>query len=127
MIPCEAQVEGDRVRVLRGSYSWLLDAEKSAHVRHKMRSHDVVLGIRPDDIRLYAEAGSGRVPVTVYVTEPQGHEVVVDLSFERMILRAKEDREKGLGTRLKENEKVYIEFNLPHCHIFDRVSQMRIG
>lgn len=127
MIPCEAQVEGEHIRIQHGRYSWVLDAEKSVRVRDRMQSREVALGIRPEDIRLYGEPGEGRTPVAVYVTEPQGHEVIVDLSFEQIILRAKEDREQGLGASLKENEQVYMEFNLPRCHVFDRVSQMRIS
>jgi hypothetical protein len=63
----------------------------------------------------------------VYVTEPQGHEVIIDLYFEGNILRAREDREHGLGETLKLNEVLYMDFDLSRCHLFDRSSRAGIS
>jgi multiple sugar transport system ATP-binding protein len=127
VINCEAWIEGDRVRLSHQAHSWVLDAKQSARIREKLLAPEVVLGIRPEDIRLYREPGDGRVPADVYVTEPQGHEMLVDLSFENLILRVREDREHGLGEGLKLNERVYMEFALPRTHLFDRVSRVCIS
>lgn len=127
LIPCEAEVDQDFVKIRHAHYTWRLDAERSAQVREKMQAREVVLGVRPEEIRLYREPGEGRIPTQVYVTEPQGHEIIVDLSFEKLIVRAKEDREHGLGAGLSLNETVYMEINLPRCHVFDKITQRRIS
>lgn len=127
LIDCEAQVEDDRVRVTHKNYGWLLGAEKSATVKSGLSRREVVLGIRAEDIHLYRDPGEGRVPVDVYVTEPQGHEIIVDLSFEAQILRARQDRESGIGGDLEINERLYIDFALERCHIFDRATQRCIS
>jgi multiple sugar transport system ATP-binding protein len=124
LIECTAATEGDRLRLSHGPHSWTLDPARSARIRERLKDGEVVLGVRPEDIRLYREPGEGRIPADVYVTEPQGHEMIVDLSFEKLILRAKEDREHGLGESLKLNERVYLDFALPRCHVFDRVSRV---
>src|SRR5205814_8758071 len=108
-------------------HSWLLDPARSARVREHMQSREVVLGVRPEDIRLSREPEEGGIPAEVYVTEPQGHSIIIDLSFEQLILRAKEDREHGLGETFKINERVFMEFNLLRCHIFDKTMQNRIS
>jgi multiple sugar transport system ATP-binding protein len=123
LIDCETNMEGDQLRINHKGYSWLLSPEKSASIEQKLPGHQVVLGIRPEDIRLFHDNGTGRIPVEVYVTEPQGHEVIVDLSFEGMVLRARQDREHGLGEDLKLNERLYMDFDLSRCHLFDRTSR----
>jgi ABC-type sugar transport system ATPase subunit len=82
----------------------------------------VILGVRPEDIALFREDGARRVPAEVYVTEPQGHEIIVDLLFGDEILRARQDRETGLGESLNINDAVFVEFDLARSHIFDRDS-----
>jgi multiple sugar transport system ATP-binding protein len=124
LIDCEAQVLGDRVRIAHRTHSWLLGEEQSSQIRQKLQTPDVVLGVRPEDIRLHREPGEGRAAAEVYVTEPQGHEMIVDLSFEKLIVRVREDREQGLGESLKLNEQVYMEFALPRVHLFDRSSRV---
>jgi multiple sugar transport system ATP-binding protein len=127
LIDGEAQVLGDRVRIMHQTHSWLLGPEQSARLRQRLQTPEIVLGIRPEDIRLHREPGEGRVPAEVYVTEPQGHEMIVDLSFEKMILRVREDREHGLGESLKLNERVYMAFALPRVHVFDKQSRVCIS
>jgi multiple sugar transport system ATP-binding protein len=121
LIDCDLQDEDSRLRIVHKRYSWLLDSETSARIRPKMTGREVVLGVRPEDIRLYREPGARRLPAEVYVTEPQGHEVIVDLSFEGKILRARQDREHGLGEDLRLNERLFMNFDLARCHLFDGV------
>jgi hypothetical protein len=49
--------------------------------------------------------------------------MIVDLSFDGKILRARQDREQGLGEELTLNEQLYMEFDLGRCHLFDRASR----
>jgi multiple sugar transport system ATP-binding protein len=125
LIDCE--LEGDDIlRITHKGYSWTLGAEKSKQVRAKKPAPEVVLGIRPECIHLYREPSDGRLLAKVYVTEPQGHEIIVDLLFEDKVLRARQDREHGLGEDLKLNEQLFMEFDLHHSHLFDRRTRARI-
>jgi len=127
LLDCEAEIVNDQVRISHKTYSWMLDAAKSVIVREKMKSREVTLGIRPEDIRLYREPAEGRIPVQVYVTEPQGHEIIADLSLDNIILRARLDREEGIGEDFEINEQLYLDFDLGRCHIFDGDSQVCIS
>jgi multiple sugar transport system ATP-binding protein len=127
LLDCEAEIVNDKVRISHKSYSWMLDAHQSSVIRDQLKSPAVILGIRPEDIHLYRDAANGRVPVQVYVTEPQGHEIIADLSFENIILRARLDREEGIGEDFEINEQLFIDFDLARCHLFDRNSQVCIS
>jgi multiple sugar transport system ATP-binding protein len=127
LIDCELEGDFDILKITHKGYSWTLSAEKSAEIRARKTGREVVLGVRPECIRLYREAGAGRLPAQVYVTEPQGHEVIVDLSFEGKVLRARQDREQGLGEDLTLNEQLYMEFDLTRCHLFERQTRTWIG
>ena len=126
LLDCELEGDYDQLRITHKGYSWPLSLEKSAHIRAQKTGREVILGVRPESIRLYHESAPGRLPVQVYVTEPQGHEVIVDLSLEGKVLRARQDRERGLGEDLKLNEQLYIDFDLSRCHLFDRQTRARI-
>jgi multiple sugar transport system ATP-binding protein len=121
-IDCNISINGDFMTLTHKSHQWDLDMQLAARLRDRMPSSSVILGVRPEDIALFREGGPGRVPAEVYVTEPQGHEIIVDLSFEDEILRARQDRETGLGESLNINDAVFVEFDLARSHIFDRDS-----
>jgi multiple sugar transport system ATP-binding protein len=120
LIDATAEVVGDRIRIRHQEHSWSLDIPVSASIRENLKAAEVVLGVRAEDIVLHREAGEGRVPVTVYVTEPQGHEVIIDLSFGEQILRARQDREHELDVEI--NEQLFMGFNLSRVHVFDRAT-----
>ncbi len=120
LIDCELEGDFDILRITHKGYSWALSAEKSAQVRAKTPGREVVLGVRPECIHLYREPAEGRLPTQVYITEPQGHEIIIDLLFEGKVLRARQDREHGLSEDLKLNEQLFMEFDLQRSHLFDR-------
>lgn len=127
LIDCELNGDDNHLELRHKGYSWTLGTEIAAQIQAKKTAREVVLGVRPECIRLYREPGEGRLPAQVYVTEPQGHEVIVDLSFEGNILRARQDREHGVGEDLKLNEQLYMDFDLARCHLFDRQTYAWVG
>jgi multiple sugar transport system ATP-binding protein len=53
----------------------------------------VVLGIRPEDVKISTEEGGGDHRATVFVEEPMGADVLVTLSLESALLKARADAE----------------------------------
>jgi multiple sugar transport system ATP-binding protein len=53
----------------------------------------VVLGIRPEDVKISTEEGGGEHRATVFVEEPMGADVLVTLSLESALLKARADAE----------------------------------
>jgi multiple sugar transport system ATP-binding protein len=82
----------------------------------------VVLGVRPEDVKLSVTEFSGGLPATVYVTEALGNEtfVFLNLGKGRMVARA------GPAMRLDIESKVWISFDEAKLHFFDPASGNRL-
>jgi multiple sugar transport system ATP-binding protein len=57
------------------------------------RSADIDIGVRPEDVEVFAEGGPGRVEGRVLLCEPMGNETIVTLTSEgsRVVARASAD------------------------------------
>jgi len=82
----------------------------------------VVLGVRPEDVKLSVTQLEGGLPATVYVTEALGNEtyVFLNLGKERIVARA------GPAMRLDIESKVWISFDETKLHFFDPASGIRL-
>lgn len=85
----------------------------------------VILGVRPESIRLSPREGEG-IPAEVYVLEPQSNEIIVDLKFDDMILKVRSVQEQ-LGFQPQINQRVYMSFDCERIHLFDKATRKRIG
>jgi multiple sugar transport system ATP-binding protein len=82
----------------------------------------LVLGIRPEHIRLSPEAKANAVPAEVYVLEPQSNETIVDLKLGDLILKMRGDK-REMGFRPQLSQQVWMEFQQDHLHLFDKGSE----
>jgi multiple sugar transport system ATP-binding protein len=82
----------------------------------------VVLGVRPEDVKLSVTEFAGGLPATVYVTEALGNEtfVFLNLGKGRMVARA------GAAMRMEIESKVWISFDETKLHFFDAASGNRL-
>ena len=74
--------------------------------------------------RQHPEEGS--VPASIYVTEPLGHNLIVDVRFGDRIIRARADRNIDRLASLQPDDPVYIRFDAAQIHVFDRVTGQRL-
>jgi len=85
-------------------------------------SAKVVLGVRPENVKLSVTEFEGGLPATVYVTEALGNEafVFLNLGKGRIVART------GPAMRLDMESKVWISFDEAKLHFFDPVSGDRL-
>ena len=62
----------------------------------------IEIGVRPEDVAVFTQAGPGRVPGTILLSEPMGNETIVTLESagQRVVARAAADfsaRPRDLG------------------------------
>ena len=78
-------------------------------------SERLTLGIRPEDIQVDQEASPGAIPVSVYMTEPMGKEILLTLEARGRRIRAL------APARLHPNldEKLWMRFGEECLHLFD--------
>lgn len=78
---------------------------------------EVTVGIRPASLRLHpsaSDAGSGRIPATVYAAQPQGTRILYELDASGTILRAETDSE----TRFDLDSVTWLEVLPRGVHVF---------
>jgi multiple sugar transport system ATP-binding protein len=89
------------------------------------RDRAILLGIRAEHVRLAPAPGPDYFPAQVYVTEPQGSEVIVDMQVGGEIVRARGDKEEWAFAAQGQTE-VYAAFPFPRAHLFDPDTHRRI-
>ena len=92
-------------------------------IKEKATGSELILGVRPEDISL----GKKRTPenlveAEVYVTEPLGSEVIVDLKVGDNLVKAKATPDFAMGI----GEKVWMGFNKEKMHLFDKKTEKAI-
>ena len=63
---------------------------------------------------------------SIYVTEPLGHNLIVDVRFGDRIIRARADRNIDRLASLQPDDPVYIRFDAAQIHMFDRGQEQRL-
>ena len=83
------------------------------------RSRDIVVGVRPSDLRL----ADGGLRARVEGIEQLGDYVVVDLVLDERLVKLKTDR----APVLREGEAVFVAFAPEDAHLFDAESGARVA
>ena len=124
-VPAELVQDGDLAIVRRGELALTLPADMAGRVVPRATSADVTIGVRPETIQLLP-AGEG-VPATVYVTEPAGHNVIVDVLLGEQRLRVRGDRDDRRLDSLSPDDPIGLAFDPALLHVFDTRTGTRIS
>jgi len=100
-----------------GTFTFPLPDDLKKLIKEKATGSELVLGVRPEDISMGKSRSRGEfIEAEVYVIEPLGSEIIVDLKLGENLLKAK----TGPTTRVHVGEKVWMGFNRNRMHIFDK-------
>ncbi len=102
-----------------------IPAAKAVPVARSGRVDGLIVGVRPENIRL-APHGEAGIPIEIYLVEPQGNEFIVDLKVNDLVLKARVRRDR-MVFEPKANEKVSVTFDADALHLFDKVGGRRLG
>ena len=90
--------------------------EDAGQALDRLRGREqVVLGLRPEHVRLWSEARPGAVPGRVYVSEPVGNENVVVVRLGRQMLTARVSAELELDY----DQAVWVSAAAERMHFFE--------
>lgn len=106
-----------------GAFTLPIPSDTGKIIKEKATSPELTLGVRSEDVYL----GKKRTPqnfveVEVYVTEPLGSEVIVDLKVGDKIVKAKSAPDFAVSI----GEKVWMGFNEKKIHVFDKKTEKAI-
>jgi len=102
-----------RYYLKREGFELEIPAPKGALALKHATGPEVVMGIRPEDIALVPQ-GEG-IPAEVYVTEPLGRDLLIDLKLAGVDVRALVDP----SVKAEVGEVVGLKFNAQKVHLFD--------
>jgi len=92
-------------------------------IKEKATSSELILGVRPEDISLGRKRAPEKfIEAEIYVTEPLGSEVIVDLKVGDNLVKAKATPDFSMSI----GEKVWIGFNKEKMHLFDKKTEKAI-
>ena len=100
---------GETAAVICGALTLDLRAAIGRRILAKVAGRDVTLGVRPGAIRQSATPAAGTTPAAVYVTEPRGHNVIVDLRLGDAVIRALGDRDDERLADLAPNDRSCLD------------------
>nr|HID13149.1 ABC transporter ATP-binding protein [Anaerolineae bacterium] len=102
-----------RYYLKREGFELEIPAPKGALALKHATGPEVVMGIRPEDIALVPQ-GEG-IPAEVYITEPLGRDLLIDLKLAGVDVRALVDP----SVKAEVGEVVGLKFNAQKVHLFD--------
>ena len=75
---------------------------------------DLTLGVRPEDVVLSRDARDGAYPATVFVSEPLGNEVIVNVHIGETLVKVR----AAPSVRPTRGETIYLTANPSKLHVF---------
>jgi multiple sugar transport system ATP-binding protein len=93
-------------------------SEESANAAKNASSEEIVLGIRPQDVRIYrdSKAKKGLIEADLYTTEPLGDMLILDLQIGESLIKVVVSPDFEVG----KTDKFWIEFPIDKVYLFDR-------
>ncbi|MEM1515840.1 MAG: ABC transporter ATP-binding protein [Candidatus Bathyarchaeia archaeon] len=123
-IDCTIRENNNSVLIDSGEFTFMLPDEIGKLVKEKITSSEIILGIRPEDIVIEKKCSSakGLIEGEIYVTEPMGNEIIVDVKVGDKILKVKSPVEIEVNI----GDKVWLEFKPNKIHLFDKRTEKTI-
>lgn len=91
-------------------------------LKQYQESRDLVLGIRPEHVKLNSEMRENHIPTTVFVHEKMGSYHLVGLKYGQEILRARTHATNKFAI----DETVFVSFNMDSIRLFDSKTEQSL-
>mgnify|MGYP001815210374 CR=1 FL=1 len=124
-VQCTLQRRGDEIRLKNTNFTLTLADRYKEYVDELPEGTELIFGVRPEHIRIFAENTPDTVAVEVDVVEPQGTEYIVGLQLGEENLKARQDR-RGRGFRPDIGQTVYARMLVDKLHLFDQESAQSV-
>ena len=123
-VSCRLEVAGDRWALVSESFKIAVPEDLVSKIQsngaQSAGGHEVVLGVRPESFVIStSKQGNESFQAEVYVTEPLGEEMIVDVVVRDLKLKLK----TSVDFRISMGDKVWLEVKKNKMHLFDRETQ----
>ncbi len=124
-LDCRLERRAGQTYVRNAHFTFPLSPELAAKMADVPPEQELVLGIRPENIKLSPESRAEAIPAEVYVLEPQSNELIVDLKMGDVALKMRGDK-REIGFKPQIDQPVWMEFQQEHLHLFDKKTEARL-
>jgi len=121
-VDCRLERDASRSVLRNEHFSLAIQPALATQMESFPDGKELILGIRPEHIRIKPQLEEGATPAEVYVLEPQSQELIVDLKLGDLDIKAREDKQE-LGFRPQVGQQVWIELLQEHLHLFDKETE----
>lgn len=121
-IPGRAVSKGDTMYFETPAFSLPLAEHHRRRLEQHRNGNDLVLGIRPEHLRVHYQPQERALPAVVYVTQPLGAEVIVDTKVGDTLVKVRTTPE----TKVEMNQEIWMSFNEESVHFFDQETEKAI-
>ncbi len=124
-IDCDLEISGEKWELVNESFRIGLPQEMISRFKEKNgdpsgNAKKMVLGIRPENfIVTESQGGDETFPADVYVTEPLGEEMIVDIEIPNNKLKLKISVDRDIKT----GDKIWLEVMKNKMHLFNRETE----
>ncbi len=117
VVPAEIRTEGETASVaLGGGQAFAVPGALAARIGAVLPAgHELVVGVRPEGVRVAREAGPGRQPMQAQFIEPLGAYDIVDLKLGERYLKVR----TASGLVGRPGDPVWADLDVPQVHFFD--------
>ena len=122
-LDCTLTEKNESILVDTGAFAFPIQEDIYRIIKEEATSSELILGVRPEDVYIKKrKTPETLIQAEVYVVEPLGSEVIVDLNIDGNLVKAKGPPDLAVQQR----EKVWIGFNEEKIHIFDKKTENTI-
>jgi multiple sugar transport system ATP-binding protein len=124
-IECQLEREESQPVLRNTHFSLPIREALAARTESLPEGKELILGVRPEHIRVISQSEEDAMPAEVYVLEPHSNELVLDLKMGDMIIKARDDK-KELGFKPEVGQRVWMRFLQDAVHLFDKETGKRL-
>jgi multiple sugar transport system ATP-binding protein len=124
-IDCDLEVSGEKWQLVNESFRIslspdLIDRYKKNNGDPSSKPKEVVMGVRPENFIVSdKKCGEESFPADVYVTEPLGEEMIVDIEISKNKLKLK----TSVDNDIKAGDKIWLDVMKKKMHLFNRETE----
>lgn len=116
LISCGLTMDGEDVIAETSLFRYRLGKELAEAVKKEKLHGEVILGIRPEDIRMVSPGTEGSFEAKVFIVEPLGSETVVDVTSDETLIKIKVQG----SFKANSGDTIALLFADDAVHIFDK-------
>jgi len=121
-IGCRLERRDSQAVLQNAHFSLPMQAGLAARTESLVEGKELILGVRPEHIRVASQPEEGAIPAEVYVLEPQSNELIMALKLGNLIIKARDDK-REIGFRPNVGQQVWIKFLQDYVHLFDKSTE----